>query len=83
MSREGNDTIIGRIYVPSALGGTNVLRKVLFANGKIDRCAPREESADEIRKRVEQEKTEEQRNYEKRMAEEYRRAVLQRLREVK
>ena len=83
VSREGNDTIIGRIYVPSAPGGTNVLRKVLFANGKIDRCAPREESADEIRKRVEQEKTEEQRNYEKRMAEEYRRAVLQRLREVK
>ncbi|MBQ6136774.1 MAG: hypothetical protein IJI73_05330 [Kiritimatiellae bacterium] len=64
VSRGGKDVITGRLNVPCAPGGTNVLRKVIFKNGKIDRCAPQEESAEEIRKRVEQEKAEEQRNYE-------------------
>lgn len=81
VSRAGNDNLIGRIYVPCANGGTNVLRTIVFKNGKIDRAAPREESLDEIQKRYEEEKTDEQRQSEKRMQEEYNRMLLKRLRE--
>lgn len=82
VSRAGNDNLIGRIYVPCANGGTNVLRTIVFKNGKIDRAAPREESLDEIQKRYEEEKTEEQRQSEKRMQEEYNRMLLKRMREI-
>ena len=45
-SREGRDSVIGRVYVPSVPGGTNVLRKVVFKGVKIDRAAPLEEARD-------------------------------------
>lgn len=41
-SREGQDRITGRIYVPCAPDGTNILRMVVFKDGKIDRAASRE-----------------------------------------
>lgn len=82
VSREENDAIIGRIYVPITPAGTNILRKVVFKDGKIDCFASREERADEIHKRVCKESPEEKCQYDKRV-EEYRRELLQSLRENK
>lgn len=42
VSREGKDIISGRICVPDLLGGTNILRKVIFKGSKIDRAAQME-----------------------------------------
>lgn len=64
-SRDGRDTITGRLYVPCAPGGTNIMRKVVFKDGKIDRAAPREETKEEFLKRFEKEKAERRRQYEK------------------
>lgn len=50
-SRDGQDTITGRIYVPCALDGSNILRMVVFKDGKIDCAAPREETKDELDRR--------------------------------
>lgn len=63
-SRDGKDEIIGRLNVPYAPGGTNILRKVIFKNGKIDRAAPSDEAKEEFLKRFEKEKTEMRRRFE-------------------
>ena len=68
-SREGKDIITGRLYVPCAPGGTNILRKVVFRDGKIDHAAPREETKEEFLRRFEKEKAERRRQYEKEEAE--------------
>ena len=65
VSREGKSIISGRIYVPDASGGTNIVRKVIFKDGKIDRAAPREETKEEFHKRFEKEKAERRRQFEK------------------
>ena len=69
VSREGKDIISGRIYVPDVLGGTNILRKVIFKGSKIDRAAPREETKEEFLRRFEKEKAERRRQFEKERAE--------------
>ena len=51
-SREGQDRITGRIYVPCAPDGTNILRMVVFKDGKIDRAASREETKEEHERRI-------------------------------
>ena len=53
-SRDENDVITGCLNVPCAPDGTNVLRKVVFKNGKIDRAAPRDESQEERHRRAEE-----------------------------
>ena len=67
-SREGKD-IAGRLYVPCAPGGTNILRKVVFRDGKIDHAAPREETKEEFLRRFEKENAEQRRQYENEKAE--------------
>lgn len=74
-SRDGNDTIIGRLYVPCGLGGTNIMRKVVFKDGKIDRAAPREETREEFLGRFEKGKAERRRQLESDKAAENMRAV--------
>ena len=68
-SRDGRDTISGRLYVPCAPGGTNIMRKVVFKDGKIDRAAPREETKEEFLRRFEKENAERRRQFEKERAE--------------
>ena len=48
--------LLGRVYVPSSSGGTNVLEQFYFKDGKIDRAAPRKETKEEFMKRFEAEK---------------------------
>ena len=69
VSREGKDIISGLIYVPDVLGGTNILRKVMFKGSKIDRATPREETTEEFLRRFEKEKAERRRQFEKERAE--------------
>lgn len=69
VSRDGKDVITGRLNVPCARGGTNVLRKVVFKNGKIDRAAPREETKEEFLRRFEKEQAERRRQFEEERAE--------------
>lgn len=64
VSREGKDIISGRICVPDVLGGTNILRKVIFKGSKIDRAAPREKTKEEILKEFEERKRETRIKYE-------------------
>ena len=45
VSRVEKDLLVGRIYVPCGLGGTNVLRKVVFKGSKIDRAVMKEGTA--------------------------------------
>lgn len=68
-SRDGKDIITGRLYVPCTPGGTNILRKVVFRDGKIDRAAPREETKEEFLRRFEKEQEERRRQFEKERAE--------------
>ena len=68
-SRDGKDIITGRLYVPCTPGGTNILRKVVFRDGKIDRAAPREETKEEFLRRFEKEQAERRRQFEKERAE--------------
>ena len=68
-SRDGRDTITGRLYVPCEPGGTNIKRKVVFKDGKIDRAAPREETKEEFLRRFEKENAERRRQFEKERAE--------------
>ena len=49
---EGNGRLVGDVYVCSASGGTNVLQRFIFKDGKIDRAAPRKESKEEFMKRI-------------------------------
>ena len=72
-SRDGRDTISGRLYVPCEPGGTNIMRKVVFKDGKIDRAAPREETKEEFLRRFEKEKAEARLRLEKEDAERERR----------
>ena len=64
VSREGKDIISGRICVPDVLGGTNILRKVIFKGSKIDRAAPREKTKEEILKEFEERRRETRIKYE-------------------
>ena len=52
MQRNG-EKIIGRISVPSAIGGTNVVRQVSFKDTKIDWDVPVVDLSAERRKRLE------------------------------
>lgn len=72
-SRDGKDIITGRLYVPCTPGGTNILRKVVFRDGKIDRAAPREGTKEEFLRRFEKEKAEARLRLEKEDAERERR----------
>lgn len=56
VGREREDLLIGRVCVPCSPGGTNVLRRFIFKDGKIDRAAPRKETKEEFMKRFEAEK---------------------------
>ena len=54
VSRSGNGVLIGRFHVPNADGSENILRKIVFKDGKIDCAAPRGESPEERRRRAEE-----------------------------
>ena len=69
MSRPSKTMLIGQVWVPSAPGGTNIMRKVVFKDGKIDRAAPREETKEEFLRRFEKEKAEARLRLEKEDAE--------------
>ena len=73
VSRVSKTILIGQVWVPSAPGGTNVLRKVVFRDSKIDRAAPREETKEEFLRRFEKEKAEARLRLEKEDAERERR----------
>lgn len=51
MSRDGKEMLVGRVKVPCAPDGSNILRMVVFKDGKIDCAAPREETKDELDRR--------------------------------
>lgn len=75
---EGNGCLVGDVYVCSASGGTNVLQRFIFKDGKIDRAAPRPETREERLARIGKEDAEMRKRleaYEKRMAEEDKRAM--------
>ena len=69
MSRASKTMLIGQVGVPFALSGTNIMRKVVFKDGKIDRAAPREETKEEFLRRFEKENAERRRQFEKERAE--------------
>jgi len=73
MSRDGKEMLVGRVKVPCAPDGTNILRKVIFMAGKIDRAAPREGTKEEFLRRFEKEKAEARLRLEKEDAERERR----------
>lgn len=73
MSRASKTMLIGQVGVPFALSGTNIMRKVVFKDGKIDRAAPREETKEEFLRRFEKEKAEARLRLEKEDAERERR----------
>lgn len=52
IQRISTDKVVGWIPVPCSPNGTNILRKVLFKDGKIDRAAPPDESPKERRRRA-------------------------------
>ena len=52
MSRDGKEMLVGRVKVPCAPDGTNILRMVVFKDGKIDRAASREETKEEQERRI-------------------------------
>ena len=65
--------LVGRVKVPCAPDGTNILQKVIFMAGKIDRAAPREGTKEEFLRRFEKEKAEARLRLEKEDAERERR----------
>ena len=66
--------LLGRVYVPSSSGGTNVLEQFYFKDGKIDRAAPRPETREERLARIKKEGAERCKQFEEQRAEENKRA---------
>ena len=73
MSRDGKEMLVGRVKVPCAPDGTNILQKVIFMAGKIDRAAPRDETGVELAKRLEVKRADRLRQFKERLAEQKRR----------
>lgn len=65
--------LVGRVKVPCAPDGTNILQKVIFMAGKIDRAAPRDETGEELAKRLEVKRADRLRQFKERLAEQKRR----------
>lgn len=66
--RESDMSLTGHVEVPSAPGGTNILREVRFKGLKIDRAAPRKETKEEFLKRFRAERAASRKRFEEQQA---------------
>lgn len=83
VGREGSDLLVGRVYVPCSPGGTNILERFIFKDGKIDRAAPRRETKEEFLKRFRAEQEAARKQYEEKRAAEYKRQNAEALERLK